>query len=83
MAPVPIPTTKETIRPQSTPKVVISNINVSNNAVNSSVVTASSIKYNTVVVKSELGIGLDLAKCPQTGRARVAKFKEFPGMVFS
>jgi len=67
-ATVPIPAAKV---PPSTPNIVPSNI----------ASKPTTTKFTTVVVKSELGIGLDLAKCPQTGRARIAKFKEFPGNI--
>ena len=36
-------------------------------------------RFETTVIKSSLGIGLDLNKCKKTERAKIAKFKEFPG----
>ena len=42
---------------------------------------AEPTRFQTLILKSPLGLGLELSRCKRTNRARIARFKDFNGQI--
>ena len=42
---------------------------------------AEPTRFQTLISKSSLGLGLELSRCKRTNRARIARFKDFNGQI--